>query len=337
MGLAPGEEMAQRSEVIPVVMTAWRGLCAAVLAFLLFGIAQASVASAAPSNIVITGSEWATGTINVSYTGATPGNTISIYTMKWNETGFTLHDSWVAQASTETHSLKYLENGQTIWFFLRHTDPNTGEFTQSNTERQTPPITAYVINWPDMWGDMLGGLEDLNRSLIQTVQTENDRLIQSMKDLATPSPAAINELTSAVNGLKNSLGISQVEVIGGQLQNGFDGIKAGSSAPIVNDDGIGTYTGGSTGGQMPFDLQQPSGSGMTLSGPNPDSGTDTELTMRIPYTVDMNGNLIYMKIFTKEQMEKMKWLAVVRGVAIAAMYILFAIWLVTRFSPQLKS
>lgn len=170
--------------------------------------------------------------------------------------------------------------------------------------------------------------------LVNALQAMNQDLMEHLDGLMTPSQSAMDDLRDSIDGLKDALGVGSAVGAGNQLSTGLDGISNGLAPPIVNDDGDGTYTGGKTGSNLPFP-NQPGNSG--LISPNLDSGTDTVLTMRIPYGVDMQGNLLYVKLFTEEQMEKMKWLGLLRTLAAATIYIIFAFWLVTRFSPQLKS
>jgi hypothetical protein len=297
-----------------------RGLCAAVFAFLLY----ATTVHAAMPAPVLGESEWRTGEIEVCYSGVVPGATILLYTKTYKDSNFVAHDAWTAGAAAECYVSPYFENGQTVWHYIVQVDPATAEQSPpSNTGRQTPPITAYIINWPDMLGDLAGMINDFNESI-------QDKL----DSLATPSDQAMDDLSAAIDNLSNAIGIGAVNNAGNAISGGLGQVSAGLSPPAVVDDGNGTFTGGSTGGQLPFPNQS---NGQGLIAPNPDSGTDTELTMRIPYMVDMQGNLVYMKLFTAEQMEKMKWLGLLRTLAAATMFILFGFWLSTRFSPQLKA
>lgn len=322
MGLADGEEMAFRREVIKKGVK--RGLFMTVLAFL---FVAPNLSSAAPAKPVILESNWRTGEIEVCYTNVTPGNAIYLYTAKWDNPGaYTEHDIWIAQESTECRVSMYYENGQTIWFYIKQMNANLEFSDPSNKGKITPPITAFIINWPDMFKDLTDKLTELNNDL-------KDHL----DGLATPSDRAISDLQNAIEGLKGALGVGQASGAGGSLQNGFDGLQPGMHPPIGVDDGNGTFTGGKTGGQMPFDPDNNSGGGMDLQGPNPDSGSSNELTVRIPYGVDMNGDFLYLQFLTDEQLEKIKWLNLLRNVAGAIIFILFGVWLTSRFAPQLKS
>lgn len=253
---------------------------------------------------------------------------VSVYTKRWDEESFGVHDVFIAPSDSGCKEIPYFENGQTVWYYIEQTNPNTGESSnKSNTYRSTPPITAYIINWPDILQD----LKDLNNELIKAIE-----------GLFKPSDQAMSDLQDSINDLKDALGVSSAEQVGNDLTSGLESTIGGLSPAGIVDDGNGTFTGGSTGGQLPFPNQtigdgSGGAGGISLESPNPDSGTDTELTMRIPIGINLDGSLYYIKLFTKEQMEKMKWLGLIRTLAAATMYILFAIWLVSRFAPQLKS
>lgn len=283
---------------------------------------------AAPAAPKLLEADWRTGEINVCYSGVTPGNVVYVYAAKWDKPfDYVPVDFWVSEVAEGCHVTKFFENGQSVWYYIKQMDDDLQFSPASNSYKQTPPITAYIINWPDMMSDLMNGMKDLN-----------DALIESLENLAKPSDSAMNDLKDAIDGLKNAVGAGQVGQIGGGLNNGLDGIKNGLNPPAVVDDGNGTYTGGNTGGQLPSKpiTGAPIGGGDGLEYNDPNSGTSNDLTFSLPYGVDMQGNLLYVKILTNEQLEKMKWLAVVRTLAEATLYILFAFWLVTRFSPQMK-
>jgi hypothetical protein len=232
-----------------------------------------------------------------------------------SEGTFEAIDSWTVRESEESHITSYLENGQSIWFYVRQVDPATLEYTTSQRLKQTPPITAFIINWPDM-------LKDLDKMI-------NDAL----KNAFTPSQDAQDKLKDAVDGMKDAIGGGSANNAGNQITDAINQGQNGMRPPIVNDDGNGTYTGGSTGGQLP---QTPTTGGSGLTYPDPASGTPTEMTVCLPYGVDMNGNLLKVCIFTAEQMEKMKWWDTIRQLAGVTIWIMFAIWLIQRFTPQFK-
>lgn len=323
MGLAVGKEMAFRREVMRRVVK--RGLILSVLAFLLL---PAVVVNAALPTPILVDSKWRTGEIEVAWENAMPGKTMFLYTATYAKDGdYTLHDVWVPATSEGSYITQFLENGQTIWYYVRQYDSATDEWgPMSNIYKITPPITAFIINWPEMFGE-----------LAEKMQEMNDDLKDHLDGLFTPSDQAMNDLSNAVDGLKNALGAGAASEAGGALQSGLGGLQPGMHNPIGVDDGNGTYTGGNTGGNLPFTPGSNSGGGIELEGPNPDSGTSNALTIRIPYGVDMQGNLLYVKILTDEQLEKMKWLNLARNIAGAIIFIMFAFWLVARFSPQLKS
>lgn len=274
--------------------------------------------AAVPTPHVGEARKWRTGEIDVHWLDVQPGNMVTLYITTFGKQGaFEAHDVWIANEPEGYHISQFFENGQSVWYYIKQYNPTTGETSPpSNIIVSTPPATVFVTNWPDM-------LKDLNKSL-------DDALAKAM----TPSDATMVSLTDAINGLKNAVGAGQAANAGGGLQNGLDGISGGLKPPLVVDDGNGTYTGGNTGGQLPFTPGGGAGSGLNV--PNPDSGTSNEMTMRIPYGVDMQGNMLYVKILTNEQLEKMKWLGLIRSLAVAATWIMFGFWLVGRFTPQLK-
>lgn len=282
--------------------------------------------SAAPAQIILNPTDWRTGELEVSYTNATPGNLMQLYVADYRDPdNYKLVDMWVASAAVESHISQYFENGQTLWYYVQQMDPATNEQSEpSNIQKQTPPMTVYITNWPEM-------LEDLKEAL----QESNENMADKLEGITTPSEQAMDDLKNAIEQLKNAVGAGQVGTSGSSLNNAINNGQAGMKPPIVTDDGNGTYTGGQTGGNSPFPTKA-SGPGGQLISPDLDSGTDTELTMRIPYGVDMQGQLLYMKLFTQEQMEKMKWLGLLRTLAAATIWIIFAFWLVQRFTPTMK-
>lgn len=304
--------------MISIQRLKWRVLTALSIFFILTPFCvQVPVSAATALRLLET--DWRTGEIEIKYEGATPGEMIIVYGKTYrdgDDAAFKPMDSFMVQSESGSHITSYLENGQSIWYYIATYDPMTNKQTGlSNRLKQTPPITAYIINWPDMLADL------------------DSMINNAIKDAATPSDKAINDLKDALDKLKDATGANSAGNTAGAIQDAINQGQQGMSQPIVNDDGNGTYSGGSTGGKLPG---QPTTGDSGLEYPNPDSGTDTEMTMRIPYGVDMQGNLLYVKLFTKEQMEKMKWLDVIRKLAAATIWVMFAIWLVQRFTPQLK-
>lgn len=306
--------------------------------FLAFFFLNIVSVEAAPSRPIITESDWRTGELEVCWTGVTDaklGYAMRLYiATNASDGNFELYESWpIYEGDSEgCHISKYHFNGQSIWYYVQIHDVINDEFSpKSNTYKQTPPITAYIINWPDMFKD-----------LVDAINNANKNLTDHLDNLFTPSDQAMKDLQDAIDGLKDAVGAGSANNAGGQIQNGLDDIQSGMKPPIGVDDGNGTFTGGSSGSNLPYPNQTvpvPNGNGSStdLEFPNPDSGTSNELTLRIPYGIDMQGNLIYMQLFTNEQMEKMKWLNLIRGIAGAIIFIMFGMWLVSRFSPQLKS
>jgi hypothetical protein len=293
------------------------GLLIAVLFFLI----TTSSIYADPSAPTITDSNWETGALNVCYSGVTAGNTIILYTTNYH-TGdaYAARDTWSSTAAAECHMSNYFENGQTEWFYIVQVDPVTGVISpQSNETRQTPPITAFIINWPDM-------LKDL--------QVEFQKLDDAINNQLKPSDQAVQALQNAVDGMKQAVGAGQANQIGNDLKSGLDGGQAGMKHPAVTDDGNGTYSGGSTGDSLPSNGTNTDNLG--LVSPKTCEGTDNDISFTIPYGVDMQGNHLCIKLFTNEQLEKMKWLGLLRNLASATLWIMFGMWIVQRFTPIMK-
>lgn len=305
-----------------------------VILLLAFFLLPTLSVEAAPTRPILQETDWRTGELQICWIGtdtAATGQVMRLWIATHASDGqYELYESWPIYEGDQEgcRIVKYLENGQSVWYYVDILDTLTGEKSpQSNALKQTPPITAFIINWPDMFKD-----------LIDALQKMNDDMKDYFNDLLTPSDQAMQDMQDALNNLANSVGAGQAGNAGNQMQNGFNDVQNGMRPPIGVDDGNGTFTGGSTGSNLPSDNQDHSnGNGMDLVAPNPDSGTDNEMTIRIPYMVDMRGELVYLKILTDEQMEKMKWLNLIRTIAAAIIFIMFGIWLVSRFSPQLKS
>lgn len=292
-----------------------RGVLAALFVFLLLTPLTLIEASAPTPSLRLLQTDWRTGELEISYENAIPGYTIEVYAATHESDGnYQKIDSFTAAADSGSHITSFLENGQSIWYYIALIGPDGSRISRSNTQKQTPPITAFVINWPDM-------LKDLDAMI-------NNALINALK----PSQQAQDDLKDAVDGLKDAIGGNSANNAGKGLQDAINDGQNGMRPPIVNDDGNGTYTGGNTGGKLPQDTANSGG----INYPNPNSGTPTEMTVCLPYGVDMQGNLLKACIFTAEQMEKMKWLDVIRKLCGATIWIMFAIYLIQRFTPQLK-
>lgn len=304
--------------MISIQRLKWRVLTALSIFFILTPFCM-QVPVSASTALRLLETDWRTGEIEIKYEGVTPGEMIVVYGKTYrdgDDAAFTPMDTFFAQSESGRHITSYLENGQSIWYYIATYDPITNKQTGlSNRLKQTPPITAYIINWPDMLSDL------------------DNMINKAIRDAATPSDKAINDLKDALDKLKDATGANSAGNTAGAIQDAINQGQQGMSQPIVNDDGNGTYSGGSTGGKLPG---QPTTGDSGLQYPNPDSGTSNEMTMRLPYGVDMQGNLLYVKIFTDEQMEKMKWMDVIRKLAGATIWVMFAVWLTQRFTPQLK-
>lgn len=305
-----------------------RSLVLACVLFVIVGLLPMRVGAAVDKPIVLE-TEWRTGEIHVSYTGVPAGYVVGFYGAT-HETpdDYRQLDLWV-EDGTGSHTVKFLENGQTVWFYLVAIHPITGETSPtSNAFRQTPPLTAYIINWPDMFADMTGmnqaiidAINGANQSLKDHIAAENQALKDFAQSLVTPSQSSMDNMKSAVDNLKNAVGVGAAETAAGQLTAGFNDIANNGLPKIVQDDGIGTYTGGSTPGQLP-----------------PLVGTANEATWCITYGVNaFNGNEpLKACLFTDEQMEKMKWWSVVYDAISVVPWILLGVWVVQRFTPQFK-
>jgi hypothetical protein len=255
--------------------------------------------------------DWRTGELEVKWSGVTPGYTIILFVSTHEQHEYQAYTAWTADTATGSHIVQHFENGQTIWHYIVQVDPATGVMSPPSAYgRQTPPITAFIINWPDMFRDIVDAISDANQSM----QDHLDKLF-------TPSDAAMSDLQNAINGLKQSAGFGAAETAGGGVRDALNGSQAGMKPPAVEDDGVHTWTGGPTGGSLP----------------SVEGGTETELTMRIPLFANPDGSLHYFTFFTKEQLSKFMWIAVLRKIVIAMMWIAFAIWLVVRFTPALKA
>ncbi|MCL6456518.1 MAG: hypothetical protein K6T85_00785 [Gorillibacterium sp.] len=298
---------------------AWRMPSAALAILLLTLIVMPSLTYAAVPTPHLEVSSWRTGEIDVTFSDVVPGNMITLYITTYDKHGsFDAHDVWIADVSEGYHISKYFENGQSVWFYITQYNPVTGETSSaSNTLVSTPPITAYIINWPEMFSDfksLFDGLSDVIRSTNQSMQ-------DALEGLATPSEGAMDDLADAVNDLKDSLGAGSANQAGTDLQGAIDNSQSGMQAPAVVDDGEHTWTGGKTGTDLP----------------SVEGGTATALTMKIPLHLNPDGSFHYYYFFTQEQLDKFMWLGLLRKIAVAVMWISLAIWLVVRFTPALKA
>lgn len=322
--MAACEKVARRGEMISGAIR--RVSIFSVLAFFIY----ANMVFADVQRPRISESEWRTGGLVIEIYDLIPGALVTVELSEDRKSWFVV-EQFVAEGNTFSTIVDGLENGQT--YYIRAYQTIDGETSAYSISRQTPPLTVFVINWPEIqafFGELL-------QSLRGAIEQLDDSINSHLDGLFTPSPGAIADLQDAINDLRDAIGVGQVGQIGSDLQNGIGNVGGNLKPPIVTDDGQNTYTGGPSGSAPPFSMNPPSGNGMNLEYPNLDSGTDTDLSFRFPITKDMSGNWIYVKLFTKEQMEKYMWLDLIRNLAIAAMWILFAIWIVTRFTPQFKS
>lgn len=301
-------------------------------------------AFATPSAPELLETDWRTGELMVSWDNVTIGNAIILYTMDYTHPNvYTAFDSWTATSTTGFHIVRPFENGQTVFYYIVQVDSNDGTISpHSNEVKQTPPFTAYIINWDDFFAhypvpetppapidntpllqdikDALGQVKDAIDGVGQGISDMNDNLTDKIDSIMKPSQSAIDGLNAAIEDAKNAVGAGQTAAIGADLANAIAGGQAGMVTPVNNDDGVHTFTGGANpSAQLPLD-----------------SGTDTPLTFRIPLTYDMNHQTIYMKIFTAEQLEKLQWLTLLRKAGTYTIWIIFCFWVVTRFTPAFK-
>jgi hypothetical protein len=263
-------------------------------ALLLCVMGTTVVHAAPPAQPTLLETDWQTGQIEVCYTGVPVGNTVVLYTSDYKNPYMTVRDNWEHDGSS-CRMISYFENGQTVFHYIVSVNALGEESIPSLTVKQTPPLTVYVINWPDMLKDLEKLLNDVNQ-----------KLMDHMDGLATPSQAAMDNMKDAVDKLKDATGASEAGKIG-------DSLKAGK------DDGNGTFTGGSKPEELP-----------------PLVGTANEMTICFHLTKDMRGEWFDVCIFNNEQLEKMKWWDNIRKIIGGIPFIMFGVWIVTRFTPQFK-
>lgn len=275
---------------------------------------------AIPNTPSILESEWETGGFVVNYDNVQVGAEIKLY-ISLDRENFSLHESWIAEDTNGSKYIYGLDNGETYYFYITQTvDGN--ESLPSEIYRQTPPSTVFIINWPDMFNDLSVKLQELN-----------DELTLTLEGLFTPSQQAMDDLELAINNFKNTIGVGSATGNAQDLQEGIDDIIPNLKPPVVVDDGINTFTGGPTGLQSPFEQVTDTETGLTK--PDLMSGTDTDLTFSIPIS-EYNGEKIEVKLFTQEQLNKFMWIGLLRDVISAAIWIMFCMYTLKRFTPIFK-
>lgn len=322
MGLEVGQEMACGREVNG--RKGGRVLAIAVLVFLFVS----NVTQAAPPKPSLGLVDWSTGAIEIVWSNVIPGNKINLYVSSVDSEGeFVLYDSWIANTESGSRYVEPLDNGKTYWFYITQED-ETGESEKSSTHKQTPPVTVFVINWQEWLAE-----------IANSINVGNQYLTQQIEQIFMPSQAALDDLFVAIDELKDAVGFGQAEGIGGGMIDEFDDVKAGLKPPAVIDDGENTFTGGKSGSNSPFNsglINDPEG-GINLEVPDLTSGTDTDLTFTLPITVKPDGSFFEIKLFTEEQLDKLMWMGLLRNLSVAAIWIVFGIWIVQRLTPVLKS
>lgn len=281
----------------------WRKPFAFALLFfcLLFPV-QASAAYVNPPNLE--GADWMTGGFIYKYDFVKPGATVRLYVSTDAKT-YKVMDTFVAEAEKGVRQIDGLDNGDTVYFYITQ-EVDGEESARSSRLRQTPPYTVFVINWPDMLADIENMLENF----------------------FTPSQSAADNLKDAMDNLADKMGAGAAGQAGAGLGGGFGDAGKNMPPPIVPKPGDNPYGGGSTGGQLP----NQGGDIGTGTPPDLTGGTDTDLSFTIPITQGVE-----VKLFTKEQMQKFGWIAIIRTLINAVIWIMFGMYLVNRFTPQLKS
>lgn len=275
------------------------------LALLFFGLLLPGQAFAAYLNPPdLDGADWMTGGFIYKYDFVKPGATVRLYVSTDYKT-YKVIDSFVADADKGVRQVNGLDNGDTVYFYITQ-ELDGVESAPSNKLRQTPPYTVFVINWPDMLTDI-----------------EN-----MLANFFTPSQGAADNLNDALDNLANKMGGGAAGQAGSGLGSGFGDAGKNMPPPIVPQPGQNPYGGGSTGGQLP----NKGGDISTGKPPDLTGGTDTDLSFTVPITQGVE-----VKLFTKEQMQKFGWIAIIRTLINAVIWIMFGMYLVNRFTPQLKS
>lgn len=271
------------------------------LALILFILPSgAGAVPLAPINVT---SEWTTGGFNVNYSGVEIGALVKVYyryDYNKEEMPFEVVNTFVAITSNGTFKVQGLPNGTTYYWAITQTVEGV-ESEKSNIFSGTPPFTTFIINWPEILIDI------------------NDAIVNALEGVFSPSNAAIDNLTASIDSLKDALGVNAVTGAGNQLVTGFDNAKNNLKSPVVTDDGIGTFTGGGSPNDLP-DL----------------NGTMNDLSWKVPITKLPNGEFFYVTLFSDEQLEKLKWWAVVKDLVGITIFITFGFWVVVRFTPAFK-
>jgi hypothetical protein len=213
-----------------------------------------------------------------------------------------------------------------VFYYIRYKlglDPFSN---QSNRLKQTPPETTIVTNFLEI----LDPLTEFFNELIESVNAINTTLNEFFTDLIFPSNESIENLTDAITDLKDSLGISALNETANSLKDDLNNSQSGMS-PAFENDGINTFSGGDS--SVPL-YSNKSFAGLNV--PDLESGTDTPLSFVVPITQLPDGSMFNIKLFTAEQLERLKWLGLIREILIAMLWIGFAIFVIVRFTPTFK-
>ena len=266
-----------------------------------------------------------TGELTVCYSNVPIGATVLFFESTYDLTTWTNTRSWY-HSGQSCMTLSPYENGQTVHYYIRYRVGSDSVSNQSNRLKQTPPTTTFVTNF----SEILSPLTDLFNELIEAVNNLDVTLEESFTDIVYPSDEALNDLSNSIDDLKDALGVSELNEIGNQINDDLENAQSGMTPPFIND-GINTFTGGNP--LVPVYTNK-SFSGLTV--PDLESGTDTPLSFVVPITKLPDGSYFNIKIFTEEQLDKLKWLGVVREILIAMLWIGFAIFIIVRFTPAFK-
>jgi hypothetical protein len=272
-----------------------------------------TIAHATP---VLIPTQWETGQVNLCWQNVTPGHTILYYERKLNDTSYVNKLSFTATSSTGCRLISHYENGQTVFYYIRTS--NNGILSDASlTMKQTPPVTSYIVNLPEL----LDLFEPYLQSIIDLLTEMNTNLNNSITNSLTPSVESITNLQNSIDSLKNKLGFSDLIDTINELNQSIEDLQLALEQPFIP--GTDTSTP-----QIIDDLG--------LTSPNLSSGTDTPLTITVPITKKTNGQWLTVKIFTQQQLNNMPWISTIRTILVAMLFISFAVWLIVRFTPQFK-
>ncbi len=272
---------------------------------------------------VLLSSDRQTGELTVCYENVPIGKTVYLYERKYSESNIINSRTWVHDGSSCKTFSPY-ENGQTVFYYIRYLDGTLSP--PSNTLKQTPPITSIITNFDELTAILRTYVDEI----IAAITALNDNLTSFFESMVYPSDSSLEDLTVAITDLKNALGINEIITKNVDITNSIDTLIPGLESPFL-DDGIGTFTGGANPNDSPFNSIT-----STYNYPDISSGTDTPISFTVPITLLPDGSFMELKIFSEEQLEKFKWLGLIRDLIVALMWISFAVFIIVRFTPTFK-